>query len=162
MQDGVHRSNGYAGIGSYLFHSQATVFHNHLFHSRNHVFRLASARLRLLQFVFTQHSTFFEPLYPRTHIFHVQNAITACVSQLLMNFDGFHATQVEESDNHALFFKCKCRHFQYLKKLLSLDNFTSIQQVGQCCHLASPNLKKSHVISNNFHVFTCFHSREKN
>ena len=27
------------------------------------------------------------------------------------NFDWFHATQVEESDNHALFFECKRRHF---------------------------------------------------
>ena len=28
-----------------------------------------------------------------------------------MDFDGFYATQVEESDNHALFFECKRRHF---------------------------------------------------
>ena len=28
-----------------------------------------------------------------------------------MNFDWFHATQVEESDNHALFFERKRRHF---------------------------------------------------
>ena len=28
-----------------------------------------------------------------------------------MNFDWFHATQVEESDNRALFFECKRRHF---------------------------------------------------
>ena len=28
-----------------------------------------------------------------------------------MNFDWFHATQVEESDNHALFFECKSPHF---------------------------------------------------
>ena len=28
-----------------------------------------------------------------------------------MNFDWFHYTQVEESDNHALFFECKRRHF---------------------------------------------------
>jgi len=53
--------------------------------------------------------------YPRTHIFHDHNAIIACLTQLLMNFDGFHATQVEESDNHALSFECKRRHFQYLK-----------------------------------------------
>ena len=39
MQDGVHTSNKYAGIGSYLFHSQAAVFHNNLFHARNHVTR---------------------------------------------------------------------------------------------------------------------------
>jgi len=115
MQDGVNRSNGYAGIASYLFHSQAAAFHNHLFHSRNHVFRSASMWTRLLRFVFTQHSVFFELLYPRTHIFHVHNAIIACLIQLLMNFDGFHATQVEELDNHALFFECKRRHFQYLK-----------------------------------------------
>ena len=28
-----------------------------------------------------------------------------------MNFDWFHVTQVEESDNHELFFECKRRHF---------------------------------------------------
>ena len=28
-----------------------------------------------------------------------------------MNFDWLHATQVEESDNHALFFECKRHHF---------------------------------------------------
>ena len=56
-------------------------------------------------------SAFFELSHPRTHIFHVHNAITACLTQLSMNFDWFHATQVEESDNHALFFECKCRHF---------------------------------------------------
>ena len=28
-----------------------------------------------------------------------------------MNFDRFHATQVEESHNHALFFECRRRHF---------------------------------------------------
>jgi len=50
-----------------------------------------------------------------THIFHVRNTIIACLTQLLMNLDGFHATQVEESDNHALFFECKRRYFQYLK-----------------------------------------------
>jgi len=115
MQDGVHRSNGYAGIGSYLFHNQAAVFHNYLFHSHNHVSRLASAWPRLLQFVFTQRSASFELSYPRTHIFHVHNAIIACLAQLLMNFDGFHATQVKESDNHVLFFECKRHHFQYLK-----------------------------------------------
>jgi len=115
MQDGVHRSNGYAGIGSYLFHSQVVVFHNYLFHSRNRVFRSASAWPRLLQFVFTRRSAFFELSYPRTHVFHVHNAKIACLTQLLMNFDGFHAMQLEESDNHALFFECKRRHFQYLK-----------------------------------------------
>ncbi len=41
MQDGVHRSKGYASTGSYLPHTQAAVFHNHLFHSRNHVLRSA-------------------------------------------------------------------------------------------------------------------------
>ena len=35
-----------------------------------------------------------------------------------MNFDWFHATQVEESDNHALFFECKRRH-------LSIKNTTA-------------------------------------
>ena len=48
------------------------------------------------------------------------------------------------------------------KTLLQLDFVTSIQQVVQCCYLASPNLKNSHVSSNNFHVSICFHSREKN
>jgi len=115
MQDGVHRSNGYAGIGSYLSHSQAAVFHNHLFHSRNHVFRSASGWRRLLRFVFTQRLAFCELSYPWAHIFHVHNAIIACLTQLLMNFDGFHATKVEELDNHALLFECKRHHFQYLK-----------------------------------------------
>ena len=104
-------SLGYAGIGSYLSHSQAAVFHNHLFHSRNHVLRSAGAWQRLLRVVFTRRSAFFELSHPRTHIFHVHNAITACLTQLSMNFDWFHATQVEESDNHALFFECKRRHF---------------------------------------------------
>ena len=66
---------------------------------------------RLLQVVFTQRSAFFELSYPRKQIFHVHNAITACLTQLSMNFDWLHATQVEESDNHALFFECKRRHF---------------------------------------------------
>ena len=66
---------------------------------------------RLLRVVFTWRSAFFELSHPRTHIFHVHNAITACLTQLSMNFDWFHTTQVEESDNHALFFECKRRHF---------------------------------------------------
>ena len=48
------------------------------------------------------------------------------------------------------------------KTLLQLDLVTSIQRVVQCCHLASPNLKNSHVFSSNFHVSICFHSREIN
>jgi len=48
---------------------------------------------------FTRRSAFCELSYPRTHIFHVHNAIIACLTQLLMNFDGFHATRVEESVN---------------------------------------------------------------
>ena len=59
----------------------------------------------------TRRSAFFELSTPRTHIFHVHNAITACLTQLSMNFDWFHAMQVEESDNHTLFFECKRRHF---------------------------------------------------
>ena len=47
------------------------------------------------------------------------------------------------------------------KTQLQLDLVTSIQRVVQCCHFASPNLKNSHVSSNNFHVSICFHSREK-
>src|SRR5215469_13710066 len=65
--------------------------------------------------VFTSFSTTTLKLYPRTHIFHVHNAIIACLTQSLINFDGFHAIQVEESDNDTLFFECKRRHFQYLK-----------------------------------------------
>ena len=52
---------------------------------------------------FTRRSSFFELSYPRTQICHVHNAIIACRTQLLMNFDGFYATRVEDSDNHALF-----------------------------------------------------------
>jgi len=85
---------------------------------RNHVFRSASAWPRLLRFVFTRRSAFFELPYTRTHIFHVHNAITACLTQLLINFDVFRATQVEESDNHPLFLECKRRHFQCLKHYL--------------------------------------------
>ena len=48
---------------------------------------------------------------PTNAHFHVHNAITACLTQLSMNFNWFHATQVEESDNHALLFECKRRHF---------------------------------------------------
>ena len=72
---------------------------------------LASAWARLLRFVFTRRSAFFELSYPRTHIFHVHNAIIVCLTQLLMNSDGFHATQMEESDYHALFFERKRRHW---------------------------------------------------
>ena len=68
----------------------------------------------------TRRSAFFELSHPRTHIFHVHNVITACLTQLSMNFDWFHATQVEESDNHALFFECKRRHF-------SIKNTTAIR-----------------------------------
>src|SRR5215469_16035190 len=75
---------------------------------------MSSYRL-VRRFVFTRRSALFELLYPRTHIFHAHNAINAYLTQLLMNFDGFCATQVEESDNHALFLECKRRHFQYLK-----------------------------------------------
>jgi len=76
-----------------------------------------------------------------------------------MNSDGFHATQMEEMDNHALFFELNVA-IEVSKTLLSLDDVTSIQRAGQCWHLASSNLKNSHAISNNFHVSTCFHSRE--
>ena len=109
----------------------------------------------------TRRSAFFELSHPRTHIFHFHNAITACLTQLSMNFDWFHATQVEESDNHPLFFECNVA-ISVWKTLLQLDLVTSIQRVVQCCQLASPNLKNSHVSSNNFHVSICFHSREKN
>ena len=68
----------------------------------------------------TRRSAFFELSHPRKHIFHVHNAITACLTQLSMNFDWFYATQVEESDNHALFFECKRRHF-------SMKNTTAIR-----------------------------------
>ena len=102
-------------LAAVCFTVKRAVFHNHLFHSLNHVFRSATAWPRLLRFIFTGRKAFFELSYTRTHIFHVHNAIIACLTQLLMNFDGFHATQVEESDNHVLFFECKRRHFQYLK-----------------------------------------------
>ena len=59
----------------------------------------------------TRRSAFFELSHPRMQILHIHNAITACLTQLSMNFDWFHATQMEESDNHALFFECKRRHF---------------------------------------------------
>ena len=43
-----------------------------------------------------------------------------CLTQLSMNFDWFHATQVEELENHALFFECKHCHF-------SIKNTTKTQ-----------------------------------
>jgi len=102
-------------LAAILYHSQAAIFNNDWFRSRNNVSRSASAWPRLLGFFFTRRSSFFELSYPRTQICHFHNAIIACLTQLLMNFDGFYATRVEESDNHALFFECKRRHFQYLK-----------------------------------------------
>ena len=72
---------------------------------------LASAWVRLLRFVSTRCSAFFELSYQRTHIFRVHNAIIASLTQLLMNSDGFHAMQMEESDNHALFLERKRRHW---------------------------------------------------
>ena len=80
-------------------------------HSKRFFRGSSSGWPRLLRVVFTQRSAFFELSHPWTHIFHIHNAITACLTQLSMHFDWFHATQVEESDNHALFFKCKRRHF---------------------------------------------------
>jgi len=65
---------------------------------RNHIFRSASAWPRLLRFVFISPSAFFELSNPRTHIFHVHNATIACLTQLLTNFDEFHATKVEECE----------------------------------------------------------------
>ena len=161
MQDGVHRSNEYVGIGKYLFHSQAAVFHNHLFHSCIHVFRSPSAWPRPLRFVCTRRSAFFQLSSQRTYIFHFHNAIIACLTQLMVNFDVFHATQMEEWDNHALFLEYIRRKFSVSKTPLLLDDVTRIQRVGQCCHFSSPNLKNSHVISNKIRVSTCFHSREK-
>ena len=94
-------------------------------------------------------------------LFHVHNAITACLTQLSTNFDWFHATQVEES----IITRCSSNvnvAISVSKTLLQLDFVTSIQRVVRCCHLASPNPKNSHVSSNNFHVSLCFRSREKN
>jgi hypothetical protein len=34
-----------------------------------------------------------------------------------VDFDEFHATQVEESDNDALFFECRRRHFKINKNI---------------------------------------------
>jgi hypothetical protein len=81
---------------------------------------MGSTWRRLLWFVFTRRSALCELLYPQTHIFHVHNAIIACLTQLLMNFDGSHATLLEESDNHALLFECKRHHFQYLNTTVTL------------------------------------------
>ena len=75
-----------------------------------------------------------------------------------MDFDGFHATQVEESDNHALFFECKRRHFTIRNYWDSTSQ--AFNGVEQCCHLASPNLKDSHVFSNTFHVAKFIVQRE--
>jgi hypothetical protein len=57
------------------------------------------------------HDPMLLPQGRNCNIFHVHNAIIACLTQLSMNFYGYYATQVEESDNHALFFECKRCHF---------------------------------------------------
>ena len=116
---------------------------------------------RLLRVVFTRRSAFFELSHPRTHIFHVHNAITACLTQLSVNFDWFHATQVEESDNHALFFECKRRH-------LSIKNTTATRprhkhSTGSTVlplDLAQPKdqLRLLQQLSRSI----CFHARERN
>ena len=75
----------------------------------------------------SQNMAFFEQSYPQTHIFHVHNAIIACLTQLLMDFDGFHATQVEESYNDGLFFKWKRRHFT-ITNTAGIRHVASIQR----------------------------------
>ena len=56
----------------------------------------------------------------RTHertFFHVHNAIIACLTQLLMNSDSFHATQMEESNVNVA--------IEVSKTSLSLDDVTA-------------------------------------
>jgi hypothetical protein len=74
-----------------------------------------------------------------------------------MNFDWFHATQVEESDNHALFFEC-----------ISIKNTTATQPRHKHSTggtvlprgLAQP--KEQPRLLQQLHVSISFHSREKN
>ena len=108
----------------------------------------------------TRRAAFFELSHPQTHIFHVHNAITACLTQLSMNFVGF----MPRKWRNRIITSCSSNvnvAISLSKTLLQLDLVTSIQRVVQCCHLASSNLKNSHVSSNNFHVSICFHSPRK-
>ena len=61
------------------------------------------------------HTSWSEDMIAQVEQMVMEDRRIACLTQLLMNFDGFHATKVEESDNHALLLECKSRHFQYLK-----------------------------------------------
>jgi len=63
----------------------------------------------------TNERIFFTSITPSLHVPLNCWWISMGFTQLLMNFDGFHAMQVEESDNHVLFFECKRCHSQYLK-----------------------------------------------
>ena len=109
----------------------------------------------------TRRSALFELSHPRTHIFHVHNAITACLS---LNCRWISIGFMPRKWRNRIITRCSSNvnvAISVSKTLLQLDLVTGIQRVVQCRHLASPNLKNSHVSSNNFHVSICFHSRQK-
>jgi len=128
---------------------------------RGSLWPLASAWARLLRFVFTRRSAFFQLSYPRTQIF---TSITPSL-HVSVNCWWIPMGSMPRKWRNRIITRCSSNvnvAIEGSKTLLSLDDVTSIERVGQCCHLVSPNLKNSHAISNNFHVSTCFHSREKN
>src|SRR5215467_10805717 len=55
--------------------------------------RSVGARPRLSWFVVTGGSAFFQLSHPGTHIQHLHDTITTCLTQLAMNFNRCHTTQ---------------------------------------------------------------------
>ena len=103
------------------------VFHNHLFHSRNHVFRSASAWPRLLRVVFTRRSDFFNC---RTHerTFFTSITLSLHISLncwwILMGF-------MPHKWRNRIITRCSSNvnvAISVSKTLLQLDHITSIQR----------------------------------
>jgi len=123
---------------------------------RGSLWSIASAWARLLRFVFTRRRpslncrtherTFFTSITPSLHV--SINCWWIPMGFMPRKWRNRIITRCSSNVSVAI---------EVFKTLLSLDDVTSIQRV----HLVSPNLKNSHPISNNFHVSTCFHSREK-
>lgn len=137
----------------YLFHGQAVgVFYNCLFHSHSHVVWLASEWLRLLWFVFIQHSSFFE----LSHTF-INKSIMLSLHISLNCWWIFIGVVSRKWRN--LIITCCSLNVNIIFSTTAAQRCH--ERVGQCCHLASLNLKNSCVFSDISHVSTCFHSQYK-
>ena len=64
--------------------------------------RSVGARPRLSWFVVTGRSAFFQLSHPRTQIGHISDTITTCLTQLALNFNWFHTTQMEKTNDYRL------------------------------------------------------------